>query len=169
MRIFQMWSHEGCVDLLYKILSAVLAWRHHLQLAEILPDSQAGFRPARGTRDNVYILKWTVNMILREDKEAVITFIDYKAAFDTESQRYLDNALSSAGVSVKVRRLIQSIFRMASGCIRIGSSISDSFDISRGVLQGDIFSPVAFIGFGGYSPHMTAQMLESQSAHRQTN
>ena len=56
-------------------------------------------------------------MILREDKEAVITFIDYKAAFDTESQRYLDNALSSAGVSVKVRRLIQSIFRMASGCV----------------------------------------------------
>ena len=34
---------------------------------------------------------------------------------------------------------------MTSGCIRIGSSISDSFDISRGVLQGDIFSPVAFI------------------------
>ena len=71
----------------YKILSAVLARRLHLQLADILPDSQAGFRPARGTRDNVCILKWTVNMILREDKEAVITFIDYKAAFDTESQR----------------------------------------------------------------------------------
>ena len=155
--IFIMLYKKGCRDdfgnyraicLLchaYKILSAVLARRLHLQLADILPDSQAGFRPARGTRDNVCILKWTVNMILREDKEAVITFIDYKAAFDTESQRYLDNALSSAGVSVKVRRLIQSIFRMASGCIRIGSSTSDSFDISRGVLQGDIFSPVAFI------------------------
>ena len=129
----------------YKLLSAVIARRLHLQLADILPDSQAGFRPARGTRDNVCILKWTVNMILREDKEAVITFIDYKAAFDTESQRYLDNALSSAGVSVKVRRLIQSIFRMASGCVRIGNGVSDSFDISRGVLQGDIFSPVAFI------------------------
>ena len=34
---------------------------------------------------------------------------------------------------------------MASGCVRIGSGVSDSFDISRGVLQGDIFSPVAFI------------------------
>ena len=82
-------------------------------------------------------------MILREDREAVITFIDYKAAFDTESQRYLDDALSSAGVSVKVRKLIQSIFRMASGCVRIGKGVVDSFDIltSLVVFCKVIYSP----------------------------
>ena len=84
-------------------------------------------------------------MILRENQEALITFIDYKAAFDTESQKCLDNALSSANVSTKVRRIIQSIFRAASGCVRIGNNTSKTFNISRGVLQGDIFSPVAFI------------------------
>ena len=129
----------------YKLLSAVIARRLHIQLADILPDSQAGFRPARGTRDNVCILKWSINMILQENREAVVTFIDYKAAFDTESQQFLDNALRNANVSIKVRRIIQSIFRVAAGCIRIGNSMSNTFDISRGVLQGDIFSPVAFI------------------------
>ena len=129
----------------YKLLSAVIARRLHSQLAAILPESQAGFRPARGTRDNVCILKWTISMILRENQEALITFIDYKAAFDTESQKFLDNALSSANVSTKVRRIIQSIFRAASGCVRIGNNTSKTFNISRGVLQGDIFSPVAFI------------------------
>ena len=129
----------------YKLMSAVIARRLHTQLAAILPERQAGFRPARGTRDNVCILKWTINMILRENREAVITFIDYKAAFDTESQKFLDNALSSANVSIKVRRIIQSIFRAASGCVRICNSTSETFNISRGVLQGDIFSPVAFI------------------------
>ena len=129
----------------YKLMSAVIARRLHAQLAAIFPESQAGFRPARGTRDNVCILKWTINMILRENQEALVTFIDYKAAFDTESQRFLDNALGSANVSIKVRRIIQSIFRAASGCVRIGNSTSQTFDISRGVLQGDIFSPVAFI------------------------
>ena len=84
-------------------------------------------------------------MIPRENQEALITFIDYKAAFDTESQKFLDNALSSANVSPKVRRIIQSIFRVASGCVRIGNNTSKTFNISRGVLQGDIFSPVAFI------------------------
>jgi len=134
----------------YKLISAVIAQRLHIDLAEILPDSQAGFRPARGTRDNVCILKWTVNMLLRESREAVVTFIDYTAAFDTESQVFLDEALSSAGVSSKVRRMIQSIFAAASGCVRIrnpdGSvETSEPFNIARGVLQGDIFSPVAFI------------------------
>ena len=86
----------------YKLLSAVISRRMTHDLEDILPDSQAGFRPARGTRDNVYILKWTIKMVLREAREAVITFIDYSAAFDTESHLFLDEALRSAGISIKI-------------------------------------------------------------------
>ena len=89
-------------------------------------------------------------MILREQRETVITFIDYSAAFDTESQLFLDEVLSQAGVSTKIRRIIQGIFHVAQGCVRQRSADgtfleSDMFDISRGVLQGDVFSAVAFI------------------------
>ena len=134
----------------YKLLSAVTSARLSVYLEQVLPDSQAGFRPARGTRDNVCILKWTIDMLLREGREAIITFIDYTAAFDTESQKFLDKALGAAGVSSKLRRIVQAIFRVAHGCVRIRNndgtfSESEQFDISRGVLQGDIFSPVAFI------------------------
>ena len=134
----------------YKLLSAVISRRMYLDLENVLPDSQAGFRPARGTRDNVCILKWAIKMILREGREAVVTFIDYSAAFDTESHLFLDEALRSAGVSVKIRRMIQSIYKVAHGCVRISKAdgtfeYSAIFDICRGVLQGDIFSPVAFI------------------------
>ena len=134
----------------YKLLSAVIAQRLHVEIEPILPDTQAGFRPARGTRDNICILKWTISMILRESRQAVITFIDYTAAFDSVSQVFLDEALSSAGVSIKLRRVIQSIFRVATGCVRIQNPdgtcvLSEPFNISRGVLQGDIFSSVAFI------------------------
>ena len=82
-------------------------------------------------------------MILREGRKAIITFIDYKAAFDTESQLFLDEALSAANVSIKVRRVIQSVFKVASGCVRIGNETSNPFNISRGVLLlGDIFSSI---------------------------
>ena len=74
----------------YKLLSAVLARRLHVEVKDILPDSHTGFRPARGTRDNICILKWAIAMILRESREAVITFLDYSAAFDTQSQIFLD-------------------------------------------------------------------------------
>ena len=42
-------------------------------------------------------------------------------------------------------RVIQAVFQAALGCVRIGKETSQEFNISRGVLQGDIFSPVAFI------------------------
>ena len=134
----------------YKLLSAVIAKRLSLELQSILPDSQAGFRQARGTRDNICILKWTIEMLINESKPAVITFIDYTAAFDTVSHAFLDKALSSAGASLKLRRVIQTIYSAASGCVRIRTpggqeEISPTFNIARGVLQGDIFSPVAFI------------------------
>ena len=83
-------------------------------------------------------------MILREKREAVVTFIDYSAAFDSESQLFLDEALKGAGVSTKIRRIIQGIFHVAAGYVRQRRadgtfSESDVCDIARGVLQGDVF------------------------------
>ncbi|KAI8514508.1 hypothetical protein Bbelb_070990 [Branchiostoma belcheri] len=116
----------------YKLLSSVIARRLHIQLEPLIPDS-----------DNVCILKWTINMLLRESNPAVVTFIDYAAAFDNESQLFLDEALSSAGASPKLRRIIQAIINAVTGCVRVTSSngnqeFSEPFEISRGVLQGDI-------------------------------
>ena len=80
----------------------------------------------------------------------MITFIDYSAAFDTESQLFLDGALADACVPSKVRRIIQAIFTAATGVVRVRQpngmmAMSEPFNIERGVLQGDIFSPVPFI------------------------
>ena len=74
----------------------------------------AGFRPARGCRDNVSALRWFIQMILRGGRQAVITCIDYSAAFDTESHVFLDEALAETAVgSTKVHRIVQAIFAAA--------------------------------------------------------
>ena len=69
----------------------------------------------------------------------------------------VDDKHDSAGAETRslyfhrlLRYIVQSIVRAASGCVRIRNAdgtatLSEPFDISRGVLQGDIFSPVAFI------------------------
>ena len=97
----------------YKLLSAVVAHKLMDVLEGHLPDTHAGFRSARGCRDNVCALKWFISMILNERRQAVITFIDYSAAFDTESQLFLGEAIADAGVPSKVRRIIQGIFTAA--------------------------------------------------------
>ena len=57
-------------------------------------------------------------MLHHESRQAVVTFIDYTAAFDSESQMFLDEALNNIGVSPILRRIVQSIFKAASGCVQ---------------------------------------------------
>ena len=63
----------------------------------------------------------------------------------------LDEALAQTGIGAKVIRIMQAIFAAATGVVRLRHPdgtmpLSETFDIARGVLRGDIFSPVAFIG-----------------------
>ena len=109
------------------------------------PDDYTGGPPTY-----VCALKWFTEMILREGRQDVITVIDYSAAFDTESQMFLDEALAEAGVGAKVGRTVQSIYAAATGVVRLRHpggtmTLSEPFDIARGILHGDSFSPVAFI------------------------
>ena len=125
----------------YKLISAIVARLLVNSLEGHLPDTRAGFRPARCCRDNVFALKWFIQMILREDRQAVITFIDYSAAFDTESQLFLNEALAEAGVGAKVRRIAQAIFAAATGVVRLRQfdgtmTFSEPFDIAKRVLHG---------------------------------
>ena len=47
----------------YKLLLAIIACRLCVSLYPLLQDSQTGFRQARDTRDNVFIMKWTRNQL----------------------------------------------------------------------------------------------------------
>ena len=66
---------------------------------------------------------------------------------------FLDEALAEAEVSAKVR-LVQAIFAAATGVVRLRDpdgtmTLSEPFDTARGVLQGDIFSPVVLALIAG--------------------
>ena len=163
----------------YKLLSAVISARLHQDLEHVLPDSQAGFRRARGNRDNICILKWSIEMILREGREAIITFIDYTAAFDTESKKFFDEALAAANVSTKLRRVIQAILACYSELLTVAFGYArmtvhlriQTSSKSRAVVFKVISSRRLHLSlaFGASSPNMTSLELAllSDSCHTQ--
>ena len=57
----------------YKVVSVLILKRMQPFLEERLPDSQDGFRKARGCRDNVLILKLLINEVVKAGEEAVTT------------------------------------------------------------------------------------------------
>ena len=111
---------------------------------------QAGFRAHRGCRDNILLLRLLYDQVINNDKSCVITYIDYTAAFDSISHKFMDRTLGAAGASRKSRAIFRAIYKAATGIARVRGvdgkyELSGKFNISRGVIQGDIISPVLFI------------------------
>ena len=97
----------------YKLLSMLVLHRMWDAVESRLAETQAGFRRERGFRDNVLLLRLLMDAVLRAGKQAVVTFIDYRAAFDTISHRFLDESLTAAGVQPKIRRIVKAIYAEA--------------------------------------------------------
>ncbi len=96
----------------------------------------------------------TVNHLLegaeRGIVQAVIPYIDFTAAFDSISHSYLTRALKEYNVPLKYCRLVKSIYSSAKVRVRLQEpggyrSYSRNIPIKRGVIQGDIPSPVCFL------------------------
>ena len=140
----------GLLNHAYKILSVILLKRLVSECSAFFSDWQAGFRSNRGCRDNIMLLRVLYDQIIRKDTKCVVTYIDYTAAFDSISHKFMDSTLAAAGASRKSRAIFRAIYSVATGVARARSTdgkyvFSGSFDIRRGVIQGDIISPILFI------------------------
>ena len=85
-------------------------------------------------------------------EQIAFTFIDYSTAFDKVSHEFLDDTLAEARAPVKVRAMFRAVYAAATSYTIVpvpapdGKSVkSDVFHIKRGVVQGDITSPLYLI------------------------
>ena len=142
-----------CIGLLphsYKLLSLIMLERLTEECESFLSDWQAGFRTGRGCRDNILLLRVLIDVLIKKNEKACVTFIDYTAAFDSISHKSLDKSLKAAGASRKTRAIFRAIYAAAEGMARVKGLHGDTiyslqFKVRRGVIQGDIISPIFFV------------------------
>lgn len=121
------------------------AWE---EVVKVLPEAQAGFRKARGCEDNIFALQSAVQLQLRlKGRKVYALFVDFKRAFDSVDQAKLWNKLFSFGLSAKILRVLKSLYDGATLRVRSGGELSKEVEITEGVLQGEILSPLLFILF----------------------
>ena len=115
-----------------------------------LPDVQAGFRKARGTRDQIANICWTIEKSREFQKNVYFCFIDYTKVFDCVDHSKLWRILQEMGIPDHLTCLLTNLYAGQEVTVRIGHGIANCFQIGKGVHKGYILSPYLFNLYAEY-------------------
>ena len=99
-----------CISHASKVMFKILqAWLQQYMNCE-LPNTQAGFRKGRGTRDQVANIRWIINKARKLQKNAYFWFIVYAKAFDCVDHNKLWKILQEMGIPDHLACLLRNLY-----------------------------------------------------------
>ena len=117
-----------------------------------LPDVQAGVRKDRGSRGQIFNIRWIIEKTRDFHKNIYFCFIDYAKAFDCVDHNKLWKILKEMGIPDHLTCLLRNLYAGQEATGRTGHGTTDFpiFQIGKGVLQGCILSPCLFNLYAEY-------------------
>ena len=109
-----------------------------------LPDFQAGFRKARGTRDQIANIHWIIKKARDFQKIIYFCFIDYTKDFECVDHSKLWEILKEMGIPERLTYLLINLYAGQEATVRAGHGKTDWFQIGKGVYQSCILSLCLF-------------------------
>ena len=106
-----------------------------------LTDVQASFRKGRGTRDQIFKIRWIMEKAGEFQKNFYFCFIDYAKAFDCVDHNKLWKILKEMGILDHLTCLLRNLYAGQEATVRTGPGTTDWFQIRKRVRQGCILSP----------------------------
>ena len=107
--------------------------------------NQNGFRPERTTVAQILTLRRIIEEVKANNLPAIITFIDFKKAFDSIHREKMMRILKAYGIPPNLLRAIEQMYINIRARIQTPDGETNQFNISAGVLQGDTLAPFLFI------------------------
>ena len=141
----QLWKRYRIIVVFnaeFKIFAIMYSIRVVSECKDFISDWQNAYRRGRGTSDEHYIAYQLFRAVCARGERAAAVHVDYSEAFDSLSHIYLFNSLKKAGASAKTLQLFKSIYQTARVVAKVGASLSKALGVGRGVLEGDINSPM---------------------------
>ena len=135
-RGISLMSHVG------KLYERILERRLRKKVEEMLSESQCGFRPGRGTIDQIAALRLYLEKSWEYAIDQHICFLDLEKAFDRVPREKMWKVVEDTGISSRLLMAIKSTYNDQKSAI-IGDS--NYFNINTGVRQGSVLSPLLFI------------------------
>ena len=110
----------------------------------IITDAQFGFKPGVSTIDAIFVLHSLVRRTLKRKKKLYCCFIDYQKAFDFIDRSSLWSKLIKQGITGNIFSVIRSLYSQIKVCVKHNGQLTDYFNSTSGLLQGEVMSPILF-------------------------
>ena len=129
-----------------KLFNKMILSRIRVLVEPKLRDSQNGYRPHRSCPQHILALRRLVETCsIYQGQSAVITFIDFKKAFDSVHRSYLLDTLVEFEVPEYLIKAVMSLYWGSTVQVVTKDGLTDKIPVNRGVLQGDTLAPYLFL------------------------
>jgi sorting nexin-29 len=128
----------------YKVFANILLNRLEPISECIVGEYQAGFRPGRSTKDQLFTVKQTLDKCWEYNLSVCQIHVDFKQAYDSIQRKKLYTIMYEFGLPPKLVRLVRATVTGTEAHVKVQTELTDTFEITQGPKQGDGLAPVLF-------------------------
>ena len=141
----QNYQPISIIPVMAKLFSTVLYARIVDRIEDRLSEEQFGFRLGRGCSDAVHVMRMIVEKSAEWGEELWVAALDVEKAFDKVHHGALFEALLTTGIDAHVGAALRRLYWEMSGYVALWPGAeSRTFEVQRGVRQGNPLSPLLF-------------------------
>ena len=127
----------------------------------LLCDEQNGFRAGRNCIDHLGTLTNLAEHKIKSKKSLFVAFIDFSKAYDRINRHLLWSKLQLQGLNGHMLNILKAIYNDVCCCVRINGTNTDWFQVTYGLKQGCLLSPLLFNMYVNDLVHDLKSVVES--------